>query len=114
MEPFELKNPASPAGQLVKFFGDCVFSFLDHEGLHDFEVELRNPTDEFPEGSEAYTIFTHYASLYDDEDFSMILDSAESLSEMTNDQGRIETQVLHNAVTLRDGWVDWSPSDFVK
>ena len=70
------------------------------------EIELSNPTDEFPEGSEAYTIFTHYASLYDDEDFSMILDAADSLSEMTNDQGRIETQVLHNAVTLRDGWID--------
>ena len=36
----------------------------------------------------------------------MILDAADSLSEMTNDQGRIETQVLHNAVTLRDGWID--------
>ena len=106
MEVFELKNPASPAGQLVIFFGDSVFSFLDHDGLHDFEIELSNPTDEFPEGSEAYTIFTHYASLYDDEDFSMILDAADSLSEMTNDQGRIETQVLHNAVTLRDGWID--------
>ena len=106
MEVFELKNPASPAGKLVTFFGDCVFSFLDNDGLHDFEIELSNPTDEFPEGSEAYTIFTHYASLYDDEDFSMILDAADSLSEMTNDQGRIETQVLHNAVTLRDGWID--------
>ena len=80
MEVFELKNPDSSAGKLVTFFGDCVFSFMDHEGLHDFEIELRNPTDEFPEGSEAYTIFTHYTSLYNDEDFSMILDSAESLS----------------------------------
>lgn len=107
MEVFELKNPDSPAGKLVTFFGDCVFSFLDHDGLHDFEIELSNPTDEFPEGSEAYTIFTHYASLYDDEDFSMILDAADSLSyNGPNDQGRIETQVLHNAVTLRDGWID--------
>ena len=106
MEVFELKNPDSSAGKLVTFFGDCVFSFMDHKGLHDFEIELRNPTDEFPEGSEAYTIFTHYTSLYNDEDFSMILDSADSLSEMTNEQGRIETQVLHNAVTLRDGWID--------
>ena len=87
MEVFELKNPASPAGMLVAEFGNCVFNFLDHKGLLTIECEIVHD-------GKLYATFTHDRSLYENEDFVMILDGSEAVSEMTTDNGWIETQII--------------------